>query len=52
MIARIWHGTVPLEKATRYLELMRTVAIPDYQRIPGNKAALVLQSIDNGTAHS
>lgn len=51
MIARIWHGTVPLEKATRYLNLMRTVAIPDYRRIPGNKAALVLQSIDHVTAH-
>ncbi len=51
MIARIWHGTVPLDKAARYLDLMRTVAIPDYQRIPGNKSALVLQDVSGVTAH-
>ena len=51
MIARIWHGSVPLEKADRYLQLMRTVAIPDYQRTPGNKLALVLSSQDGPTMH-
>ena len=51
MIARIWHGTVPLEKAAQYLKLMRTVAIPDYRRIPGNKTALVLQRIEGTKAH-
>lgn len=51
MIARISHGTAPLEKAPRYLELMRAVAIPDYQRIPGNKVALVLQSVNDTTAN-
>jgi hypothetical protein len=51
MIARIWSGAVPLEKAEQYLTLMRTVAIPDYQRIPGNKRALVLQRNEGGVAH-
>ncbi|HLJ84761.1 MAG TPA: hypothetical protein VKT51_11355 [Candidatus Eremiobacteraceae bacterium] len=51
MIARIWHGTVPVEKAERYLELMRTVALPDYLRSPGNKTALVLQRRDGDLVH-
>ena|ERR1022692_3097830 len=51
MIARIWHGTVPSEKAERYLELLRTISIPDYQRVPGNKAALVLQRREGGLVH-
>ena len=51
MIARIWHGVVPLEKAEQYLKLMRTVAIPDYRCIPGNKLALVLQRSEGGAAH-
>jgi heme-degrading monooxygenase HmoA len=51
MIARIWHGTVPLDKSTEYLKLMRVVAIPDYQRIPGNKMALVLRRTEDTTAH-
>jgi heme-degrading monooxygenase HmoA len=51
MIARIWHGAVPAEKAVRYLELMRTVAIPNYRRVPGNKAALVLQRHEGGLVH-
>jgi heme-degrading monooxygenase HmoA len=51
MIARLWHGVVPLEKAEQYLKLMRTVAIPDYQRIPGNKRAIVLQRNEGDVAH-
>ncbi|HEY7982499.1 MAG TPA: hypothetical protein VID19_13585 [Candidatus Eremiobacteraceae bacterium] len=51
MIARIWHGVVPIEKADQYLALMRTVAIPDYERIPGNKRALVLHRNEGDVAH-
>jgi hypothetical protein len=51
MIARMWHGAVPLEKAEQYLTLLRTIAIPDYRRIPGNKLALVLQRNESDAAH-
>jgi hypothetical protein len=51
MIARIWHGSVPVEKAERYLELLRTISIPDYQRVTGNKAALVLQRREGDLVH-
>ena len=51
MIARIWHGAVPAHKAAAYRELMRTVAIPDYRAIPGNKTALVLERPDGDKVH-
>jgi hypothetical protein len=37
MIARTWHGVTPLAKADEYLHLMRTIAVPDYQAIAGNR---------------
>jgi hypothetical protein len=36
MITRIWHGATPATKSDEYLNLMRTVAIPDYRSTPGN----------------
>jgi hypothetical protein len=51
MIARLWHGAVPLEKSVEYLRRMRTVAIPDYQRTPGNRGAYCLHRIDGDVAH-
>jgi heme-degrading monooxygenase HmoA len=46
MIARIWHGMVPVAKSEHYLHLMRTVAIPGYKSIPGNLDAVCLRRID------
>ncbi len=43
MIARIWRGTVAHERSDQYLELMRTVAIPDYRAISGNMGAHALR---------
>lgn len=51
MIARIWHGVVPLEKSGAYLKLMRTVALDDYRSTPGNRAAFVLHRVADGVAH-
>jgi hypothetical protein len=51
MIARIWHGVVPLEKAEEYLEKMRCVALPDYERTPGNQGAYCLHRVDGRLAH-
>ena len=50
MIARIWHGRVPLDKADRYLDLMRTVAIPDYSATPGNRGAYALRHANGDEA--
>ena len=39
LIVRHWHGRVPASRGREYLELMRTVAIPDYRGIDGNLGA-------------
>jgi heme-degrading monooxygenase HmoA len=51
MIARTWHGVTPLAKADEYLHLMRTIAVPDYQAIAGNRGVYVMRRIDGETAH-
>ncbi len=45
MIARIWRGEVPADRADEYLELMRTVALADYRSTPGNRGAYALRRI-------
>jgi heme-degrading monooxygenase HmoA len=51
MITRIWHGRTTAAKSDEYLNLMRTVAIPDYRSIPGNQGACALRRIEGDTAH-
>ena len=51
MVTRIWHGATPVAKSEEYLNLMRTVAIPDYRSTPGNKGAYALRRIEGETAH-
>ncbi len=41
MIARTWRGHVDASDADEYLELMRSVALPDNRNAPGNLAAYV-----------
>lgn len=51
MLARLWHGMTPISKADAYLELMRTVAVPDYMATPGNLGAHVLHRVEGDVAH-
>jgi hypothetical protein len=51
MIARIWHGIVPVAKSDEYLMLMRTVALPDYRAIAGNLGAFCLHRVEGDVAH-
>ena len=51
MIARTWHGVTSLAKADEYLRLMRTIAVPDYQAIAGNRGVYVMRRIEGETAH-
>jgi heme-degrading monooxygenase HmoA len=51
MITRIWHGRTTKAKSSEYLNLMRTVAIPDYRSTLGNKGAYALRRIEGDTAH-
>jgi heme-degrading monooxygenase HmoA len=51
MIARIWHGRVPKEKASSYRAFLTARAIPDYRSTPGNAAAFVLERDEEGVSH-
>jgi heme-degrading monooxygenase HmoA len=51
MTARIWHGATPASKSDEYLNLMRTVAIPDYRSSSGDRGAYALRRIEGDTAH-
>jgi heme-degrading monooxygenase HmoA len=51
MIARIWHGAVPLAKSEVYLDRMRKVALPDYKSISGNRGAYCLHRVEGDVAH-
>src|ERR1035441_10213603 len=43
MVTRIWHGATPAAKSDEYLNLMRTIALPDYRATPGNQGAYALR---------
>jgi hypothetical protein len=51
MIARIWHGTVPASKADDYLNLMRRIALPEYQATRGNRGAWCLYRTEADVTH-
>lgn len=51
MIARRWHGMVPIEKAAAYLKLMKDIAIPDYGATEGNRGAWCLHRRDGDVVH-
>ncbi|GAA0234781.1 antibiotic biosynthesis monooxygenase family protein [Haladaptatus pallidirubidus] len=51
MIARIWHGRTPTEKAEEYLEFLNQRAIPDYEAISGNRGSYVLRRLEDDEAH-
>jgi heme-degrading monooxygenase HmoA len=51
MIARIWHGAVPIAQGNEYLNRMRNVALPDYKAIPGNRGAYCLHRVEGAVSH-
>jgi hypothetical protein len=51
MIARIWHGMVPVSKGDAYLDLMRRIALPEYLAIRGNRGAWCLSRTEADVMH-
>jgi heme-degrading monooxygenase HmoA len=51
VIARLWHGITPTEKADAYLAFLLARALPDYRRTPGNLFACVLRREEGGITH-
>ena len=51
MIARMWHGAVPAEKAEDYMRYLEKTGLPDYRATPGNRGVYVLRRSEPGVAH-
>lgn len=51
MIARIWHGEVPSEKADEYLDYLDRTGVPDYRATEGNRGVYVLRRLEDDRAH-
>src|SRR6266853_3192459 len=51
MIARLWHGMVPISKADEYLGLMRRIALPEYLATRGNRGAWCLYRTEGDVTH-
>lgn len=51
MIARMWHGRVPTNKAAAYREFTKSRAIPDYQSVSGNISVHILEREEGEITH-
>ena len=51
MIARIWHGKTSAANFEAYTELLKQLAIPDYEKTIGFKGLTFLRNIQNNEAH-
>lgn len=51
MIARLWHGVVPAEKASEYQRYLRSVGFDEYAEFDGNRGAYLLQRADGEVTH-
>ena len=51
MIARIWHGKTSATNFEAYSELLKQLAIPDYEKTIGFKGLMFLRNITNNEAH-
>jgi len=50
MIARIWHGVTPREKADEYVEYVGKTGIKDLEATPGNKGVFLLRRLKGDRA--
>lgn len=51
MIARIWHGITPLEKAEEYVAYLNRTGMPDYRATQGNLGAYLLKRREGNQVH-
>jgi len=51
MIARRWHGRVPVAKAEEYLRLSKDVGLTDYRSTEGNRGAWCLHRREGDVVH-
>jgi heme-degrading monooxygenase HmoA len=51
VIARLWNGTVPADRADAYLEYLNRTGVPDYRATDGNRGVQVLRRDEGGRTH-
>lgn len=51
MIARVWHGVVPKEKAEAYAQYLSGFGVRDYQAVPGNCGVQLLRRTEGSQVH-
>ena len=51
MIARTWHGRVPVAKADAYRAVLDQSGLPDYRATPGYRGILVLRRTEDDVTH-
>jgi heme-degrading monooxygenase HmoA len=51
MLARLWHGRVPSQKADAYEAYLNRSGIPDYLATPGNRGVTVLRRSEADVTH-
>jgi heme-degrading monooxygenase HmoA len=51
MIARVWHGMVPENKADEYLDYANRTGVPDLRSTPGNLGVMVFRRVEQGRVH-
>ncbi len=51
MIARVWHGRVPAEKAEAYYAYLQRTGLADYAATPGNRGVWVLRRTEGDVVH-
>lgn len=51
MIARIWHGRVPVEKTEAYSQYLRETGLKDYEATQGNRGVYLLKKPEGVFTH-
>ena len=51
MIARMWHGVTPEEKAAEFLDYVNRTGVPGLTSTPGNLGVLVFRRAEQGHVH-
>jgi heme-degrading monooxygenase HmoA len=51
MIARMWHGRVPTNKAVAYRQFLNQRAISDYRAVQGNLSVHILEQREGAITH-
>jgi heme-degrading monooxygenase HmoA len=51
MIARVWHGVAPEDKAEGFLDYVNRTGVPGLTSTPGNVGVMVFRRVEGGRVH-